>query len=113
MYTFPIVEKTLYNINNIEHIHPRKQRDIGKILEKIPVISVFGSSTRWDCNEKSDLDLLLDIDEIGMTKDEAFRTIASIVNSDFDLLWKDEIITDLNDFQKENILDGSVKVYGK
>lgn len=111
MYTFPVVEKELYSIKNIEHIHPRKQRIIKKILNEIPIISVFGSSTRWDCNEKSDLDLLLDKNDIKLSKDEVFRVLARIIDSDFDVLWKDEIENNANEFQKNSIINRSVKVY--
>ena len=111
MYTFPVVEKDLYSIKNIEHIHPRKQRVVRDILKEIPVINVFGSSTRWDCNEKSDLDLLLDKSEIEISKEDAFKILSRIINSDFDVLWKDEIINNVNKFQKTNIIDGSIKVY--
>ena len=111
MYTFPVVEKSLYSIYNIEHIHPRKQRIIRDILREIPVINVFGSSIRWDCNEKSDLDLLLDKNEIKISKEEVFKILTRIVDSDFDILWRDEIIDDVNKFQKDNIIDGSIKVY--
>ena len=111
MYTFPVVEKSLYSIYNIEHIHPRKQRIIRDILREIPVINVFGSSIRWDCNEKSDLDLLLDKNEIKISKEDAFKILSRVINSDFDILWKDEIINSANEFQKANIIDGSIKVY--
>lgn len=111
MYTFPIVERHLNRIKNIEHIHPRKQRLVAKILKEIPVIRVFGSSIRWDCNEKSDIDLLLDKNDINISKDEIFRKLVKIIASDFDLLWKDEIEDKLNKYERENILNGSVKLY--
>lgn len=111
MYTFPVVDKSLNSIYNIEHIHPRKQRVVRDILKEIPTINVFGSSTRWDCNEKSDLDILLDKGEVSLTKEEAYKILARIINSDFDVLWKDEIINNVNKFQKTNIIDGSIKVY--
>ncbi len=111
MYTFPVVEKYLKKIKNIEHIHPRKQRIVEKILKEIPVISVFGSSTRWDCNEKSDIDLLLDKNDIKMSKDEVFMKLVKIIDDNFDLLWKDEIEGKLNKYEKENILNRSIKLY--
>lgn len=113
MYTFPIVEKHLSSIKNIEHIHPRKQRMVEKILKEVPVISVFGSATRWDCNEKSDIDLLLNINDINITKEETFNKLAKIINSDFDILWADEIENYLNKYQKDNIINRSVKLYGR
>lgn len=57
MHTFPVVEKSLHSIHNIEHTHPRKQRVVRVILKVIPSISVFGSATRWDYNEKSDINI--------------------------------------------------------
>lgn len=113
MYTFPIVEKHLSSIKNIEHIHPRKQRVVEKILKEVPVISVFGSSTRWDCNETSDIDLLLNKNDISMSKEEVFSRLARIIDSDFDILWEDEIRDCLDKHQKDNILNRSVKVYGR
>ena len=59
MYTFNICDKNIRSIKGIEHIHPRKQRDVAKILKKIKPISIFGSAIRPDCNEKSDIDILL------------------------------------------------------
>lgn len=111
MYTFPVVEKSLRNIHNIEHIHPRKQRIVKRILEYVPIFSVFGSSVRWDCNEKSDLDILLDKNEIKMSKNDVFRILINNIDSSFDVLWKDEIENCVNKFQRENILNKSVKVY--
>ena len=113
MYTFPVVDKSLQSIYNIEHIHPRKQKLVKRILNEIPVISVFGSSIRWDCNEKSDIDLLLNKNDINMSKDEAFSRLVKIIDSDFDILWEDEIEGSLNKYQKDNILGRSVKVYGR
>ena len=111
MYTFPVVDKSLCSIHNIEHIHPRKQRLVREILKKIPCFSVFGSSIRWDCNEKSDIDILLDRNEVNMSNEEAFRTLVQVINSDFDVLWKDEIEKKSNKHQKENIIERSIKVY--
>ena len=49
--------------------------------------------------------------EVSLTKEEAYKILARIINSDFDVLWKDEIINNVNKFQKTNIIDGSIKVY--
>lgn len=111
MYTFPVVEKSLNSIHNIEHIHPRKQRVVRDILKVIPKISVFGSATRWDCNEKSDIDILLDRNEIKLTNKEAYKILVNTINSSFDVLWLDEIKGNLNKFQQNNIIDGSIKLY--
>lgn len=111
MYTFPVVEKSLNSIHNIEHIHPRKQRVVRDILKVIPKISVFGSATRWDCNEKSDIDILLDRNEIKLTNKEAYKILVNTINSSFDVLWLDEIKGNLNKFQQNNVIDGSIKLY--
>ena len=87
MYTFPVVEKSLNSIHNIEHIHPRKQRVVRDILKVIPKISVFGSATRWDCNEKSDIDILLDRNEIKLTNKEAYKILVNTINSIILILW--------------------------
>ena len=111
MYKFPVVEKSLNSIRNIEHIHPRKQRLVREILKIVPVVSIFGSATRWDCNEKSDIDILVDKNDVKIPKEELFNKLVHIENINFDLLWKDEIKLKLNKFQKKNIIDESVKVY--
>lgn len=111
MYTFPVVEKSLHSIHNIEHIHPRKQRVVREILKVIPSISVFGSATRWDCNEKSDIDILLDRNEVKMTNDEVFKKLIHTIDSSFDILWLDEIKEGISKYQEKNIIDGSVKLY--
>ena len=111
MYTFPIVEKSLNNICNIEHIHPRKQRLVRNILKEIPVINVFGSSTRWDCDENSDIDLLLDRNEVNMTNKDVFQKLVKIINSDFDVLWLDEIDGLLSKNERQNIIESSIKLY--
>ena len=108
---FNVCDKKLNNIHNIRLIHPRKQRIVGLILNKIPRISVFGSSTRWDCNETSDIDILLDINKINCNKSEAYKYIRDIVKSDFDLLWLDEIKDNLNKQQYKNIIERSVDLY--
>lgn len=113
MYTFPIVEKRLQKIKNIEHIHPRKQRLVEKILKEIPSFRVFGSSTRWDCNEGSDIDLLLSKKELNMSKEDVFSRLVKIIDSDFDILWDDEIENCLNNNQIDNIINRSVKLYGR
>ena len=111
MYKFPVVEKSLNSICNIEHIHPRKQRLVREVLKIVPVVSIFGSATRWDCNEKSDIDILVDKNDVKIPKEELFNKLVHIENINFDLLWKDEIELKLNKFQKKNIIDESVKVY--
>ena len=55
--------------------------------------------------------MLLDKSEIEISKEDAFKILSRIINSDFDVLWKDEIINNVNKFQKANIIDGSIKVY--
>lgn len=108
---FNVVEKNLNNIHNINLIHPRKQRDVAKILKELPYITVFGSAIRWDCNEKSDIDILLDINKINCSKKEAYKKIAKNIDSDFDLLWVDEIKDLLNDQQQKEILEKGVELY--
>ena len=108
MYTFNICDKNIRSVKGIEHIHPRKQRDVAKILKKIKPISIFGSATRPDCNEKSDIDILLDSTKIGVTKKEAYDLICEAINTPFDLLWYDDVIKNASVYQKENIIDKAV-----
>ncbi len=108
---FNVVEKELNNIHNINKIHPRKQRTVSKILKEIPTIKVFGSAIRWDCNEKSDIDILLNKDKVGCSKKEAYKKLVKCIDTDFDLLWEDEIKDNMTENQKENIIDKSVELY--
>lgn len=105
MYIFNICDKELKKINGIQHIHPRKQRDVAKILKELWYVSIFGSSTRLDCNEKSDIDILLDIDKLNCTKKEAYNKIFKAINSPFDLLWLDEIEGKADKYQRKNIVE--------
>ena len=79
----------------------------------MPAISVFGSATRWGCNEKSDIDLLLNKNDVHISKEEVFNKLAKIIDSDFDILWEDEIKNNLNKYQEDNIINRSVKLYGR
>ena len=108
MYIFNICDKELKNINGIQHIHPRKQREVAKILKELGYVSIFGSSTRPDCNEKSDIDILLDIDKLNCTKREAYDKIYKVINSPFDLLWLDEINDKVDKYQRKNIVEEAV-----
>ena len=49
--------------------------------------------------------------EIKISKEDAFKILSRVINSDFDILWKDEIIDNANEFQKANIIDRSIKLY--
>lgn len=108
MYIFNICDKTLKNVNGIQHIHPRKQRDVAKLLNELGYISIFGSSTRPDCNEKSDIDILLDIDKLNCTKKEAYDKIYNAINSPFDLLWLDEIEDKVDKYQRKNVVEDAI-----
>lgn len=108
---FNVVEKELNCIHNINKIHPRKQRTVRNILKEIPRIKVFGSAIRWDCNEKSDIDILLNKNKVGCSKKEAYRKLVKCIDTDFDLLWEDEIKDNMTDSQKNNIIDRSVECY--
>lgn len=63
LWDFEVVAQA--DIENINHIHPLKQRDVGcfvEAVEKDPHILgviVFGSAVRFDCHSGSDLDLLV------------------------------------------------------
>lgn len=72
-----IVSKDAFN--NVNRIHPLKQRLVKEIVSKakedqdVKRIIVFGSSTRYDCDINSDLDICIDwktpcYDEDGILK---------------------------------------------
>ena len=54
------------SFSNVRRIHPLKQRAVKQIVDAarsdvaVNRIIVFGSSTRYDCNETSDLDICID-----------------------------------------------------
>lgn len=53
------------DVENINHIHPLKQLDVGCFVEAVKKdphilgVIVFGSAVRFDCHSGSDLDLLV------------------------------------------------------
>ena len=108
---FNVVEKELNNIHNINKIHPRKQRTVKNILKIVPRIRIFGSATRWDCNEKSDIDILLDKKDICCSKKEIYKKLERLIDTGFDLLWEDEINNNITETQKKNIINRSVELY--
>ena len=54
------------SFSGVNRIHPLKQREVKEIVdaarrdENVRRIVIFGSSTRFDCNEGSDLDICID-----------------------------------------------------
>lgn len=70
------VKSNCKELKNANHIFPIKQAPILKIVNTIKdyvdKIYIFGSSTRWDCNYGSDIDLVVypkkhaDMNKIGM-----------------------------------------------
>ena len=46
-------------------------------------------------------------------KEEVFNKLARIVDSNFGILWEDEIKNSLNKYQEDNIINRSVKLYGR
>ncbi len=63
LWDFEIVSQWTYE--NVNRIHPLKQRDVGRLIEAvkkdmhIQAVIVFGSAVRFDCHSGSDLDVMI------------------------------------------------------
>ena len=76
------------DVENINHIHPLKQKDVGYFVESVKKephilgVIVFGSAVRFDCHSGSDLDLLV------IRDDEELRMEGSLdqIKSELDLV---------------------------
>ncbi len=70
-------------VENINHIHPLKQRDVDRIAKAaqkdshIKAIIVFGSAVRFDCHSGSDLDFLVVRDDDKLRIDSSLDEIES------------------------------------
>ncbi len=122
---FPIPDRTVLGVRNIDCIHPLKQKTVANIVraiqsdlclfKNIEAMWVFGSSVNNCCNIRSDLDIVIELEEslekkaktlTGLLRettkeqDEA-EDIMGIISrkihrlsdkNGLDLLWKHEII---------------------
>lgn len=56
-----------YNYDNIERIHPLKQKEVGEIIDclsqddNVKYIVIFGSSVDFSCNSFSDIDVYVQL----------------------------------------------------
>ena len=88
------------SFQSVNRIHPIKQRQVAKIVDYakndmyIKRIIIFGSSTRYDCDETSDLDICVDWSEDCYDSDGVLKpftvnmrkAIASATNGDSDVV---------------------------
>lgn len=81
LWTFETVPSL--DFENINHIHPLKQRDIASIIESVKDdihiigIIIWGSSVRFDCHSTSDIDLLIIRDDNKMQIDGNLENVQS------------------------------------
>lgn len=110
---FNICDKKI-NIKNINLIHPRKQRIVYNIsLASKGLLDnflVFGSSTRWDCNEYSDVDIAITKDSHIKDKKKFFNILSNETDGSFDFLDLSDD-NNLTPLQSKNILEKGVKIY--
>lgn len=63
LWDFEVVAQYCYE--NINRIHPLKQRDVGCLVKAVKEdrhilgVIIFGSAVRFDCHSRSDLDVLI------------------------------------------------------
>jgi adenylate cyclase len=98
-WDFDVVVDELYE--NVNHVHPLKQKDVLEIVktakmdEQISCIIVFGSSVRFDCNSKSDIDIFVCRDD----KIEKSPVNYDVVQSDIDVIYNfkcgDSLLTEI------------------
>lgn len=81
LWDFEIVTDVQYE--NVNHIHPLKQRDVFLLIQDVRKdshiigIIVFGSAVRFDCHSGSDLDVLLIRDDSQLRIDASLSEIQS------------------------------------
>lgn len=109
------VYKVFYDIENVDmkRVFPTKQKyvkiinDSFKDDDRIACIVLFGSSVTDMCNQHSDMDLLIRLEESQISlenKNEVSEKIQEICDWKADILWYDRI--DKNDRIYGNILKG-------
>jgi predicted nucleotidyltransferase len=117
MYNFNICDNRIKDVQGIQHIHPRKQRQVAGIVKKMKPyadsIRVFGSATRWDCNEKSDLDIAITPEDNVVDIKGLNKLLQQETNFNFDLLEINDIDKQMSKYQKENIIDKGIVFYAK
>lgn len=101
----------------INRIHPLKQKsaniifDIVKDDKRINKVIIFGSSTNITCNNKSDIDIMIELKKSYISKDNKniiSDNISKALDYNVDIIWKDTIKNNSNIYN--NIMKG-VTIY--
>lgn len=97
-YSYPIVNGLPTVPFDLSVVYPLQQRNVVAVYEllrydpHIKGVTVFGSSVSQKCNINSDLDLLIDVGDIGW---EYRSTISSqinqVVSTPIDIIWADRL----------------------
>lgn len=107
LWDFEIVSEM--DFENRNHIHPLKQRDVGRLVEAVKrdahilAVIVFGSAVRFDCNSQSDLDVLIVRDD----KELKIESSLENINSELDIIFN----TRLGERLREEIAQTGVVVF--
>ena len=97
-YSYPIVKGLPTVPFDLSVVYPLQQRNVVAVYEllrcdpHIKGVTVFGSSVSQKCNINSDLDLLIDVGDIGWEYRTAISSqINQVVSTPIDIIWADRL----------------------
>ena len=118
--TFNVLKKAYLSVQNIDKIHPLKQKKVFNLVNNIDCkeikrIWVFGSSTNNSCNMYSDTDVLIELNpDVDTENDENIicqihRNLIKSLGTNFDSVFLNDL--DKNKQFYKNILKTRRLVY--
>lgn len=97
-YSYPIVKGLPSVPFDLSMVYPLQQRNVVAVYEllmdnpHIKGVTVFGSSVSQKCNINSDLDLLIDVGDIGWEyRTEISTQVGKVVSTPIDIIWADRL----------------------
>ena len=110
--TFNVINKAFLSVQNIDKIHPLKQKKVFNLVNNINCneikrVWIFGSSTNNSCNIHSDIDVLIELNpDIDLVNDEdvlcrIHRNFLKSLGTDYDSVF-------LNDLNKDKQIYKSI-----
>lgn len=97
-YSYPIVKGLPSVPFDLSMVYPLQQRNVVAVYEllmdnpHIKGVTVFGSSVSQKCNINSDLDLLIDVGDIGWEyRTEISTQVGQVVSTPIDIIWADRL----------------------
>ena len=97
-YSFPIIiENNNFEINRIHPLNQKRVNTIYNIVstnKNIKTVIVFGSSTNITCNKKSDVDIMIELNNSSISEDNKNiieEEILNNIDSNVDIIWKDKL----------------------